>query len=1173
MFRLIDRLVKVERDLVHAEEEIWKISGERDSLVNSKDQEIMMLQTELNHLKGLILRRPYQVVGKIDNKGILRFRSVKVIISKLIDVCIFIFRIYARIRDMIRAFIKTLFRPVIHKTVEEVVIKDDEKEDQTSPVEVNTLQDGVLNDLYVNNFGSSDKYEALDQSNIFNISKPPARLIAFYLPQFHPIPENDLWWGKGFTEWTNVTKSLPLFKGHYQPRLPGELGHYDLRVPSVLKRQSELAKIAGIEAFCFYFYWFNGQTLLEKPLQNILDDKSIDINYCLCWANENWTRAWDGQDKEILMEQKYTKENNHKFIKYVSKYLRDPRYIRVDGKPLLIIYRINHFPRPGETVKIFRDYCRNNGIGEIHIAGVQGFGMDDPTYYGCDSSVEFPPHSMRDIEELDKEDKVVEDRFKDLRIYNLKKFLKERKYIKNSNREMYRGVMLNWDNTPRKGFRGVVFQGLTPTLYYRWLKDVIHLTFSSKTVKEKLVFINAWNEWGEGTYLEPDRKFGYTFLNHTKKALLDSYLPPKKIICVGHDAHRHGAQQLLLAIVKELKNRFHYDIKLILLEGGVLEKEYSQYADVSIIEDWDKEKLEEYLRGLKGEGFDNAIFNTVITGRIAKLAHECKINFISLIHELPEIIKEKKAVNSYNSLAEYADKVVVASDYVRKENLKKFHIGQSFEVLPQGIYQEIPKASKSDLNKQVRKNLGLPEGSQLLIGAGYADKRKGIDIFVETAISVCKGREDTYFLWMGNYDEPFLKKLKLREKISAAGLKNRIILKEYTENLLEYIAAADLFLLTSREDPFPSVALESMRVGTAVIAFKNTGGFSELINNNIGRLVKKEDVKALEKVIVTLLSKPEALRKLGLNAQEEVGQKYEFKDYIYSLLSYLGHNYKKISAVVPNYNYAHYLHHRVASIIEQGYPIYEVLVLDDGSKDDSEKVISDILGKYPFHDIQTDLNTKNSGSVYKQWIKGIKNVKGDYVWIAEADDLAEKDFLENLVRGFYLDSKVVIAYSQSKTIDEKGSLLSENMRFYTDDVDEEKFKYDYINSGEAEIKESLCVKNTIPNVSGVVFERKAGLKSIDGVDRYQVAGDWWFYLNLLKKGASVYFVAKSLNLNRRHQKSIVASKDKNKKHFEEIVQIQDYLMKEYNIGKAKTSMVKSYRKKIKLQLLDNSKLS
>lgn len=380
-------------------------------------------------------------------------------------------------------------------------------------------------------FKEIDNIEAEPLVYSEHLTNTQVKLIAFYLPQFHPIPENDKWWGKGFTEWTNVSRAKSFYDGHEQPRLPGELGFYDLRLVDVMKRQAELARTHGLHGFCFYIYWFGGKRLLESPVEMLLRHPEIDINFCYCWANENWTRRWDGLENDILIGQSHSPEDDISFISTISPAFMDKRYIRVEGKPMLIVYRPSLFPDIKKTVHRWRDWCRKNGIGEIHVSFTESFDKGNPADMGMDASIEFPPSSVPH-QEITKQVKCNDDSFRG-QVHNYMVTAKSAKSYTRPKWVQYRGLMPSWDNTARKMERGISFYGATPELYAEWLDSVVAETNSSLTAGNKLVFINAWNEWGEGAYLEPDRRRGYAYLNRTREVMAkysDSVINQEKLL-------------------------------------------------------------------------------------------------------------------------------------------------------------------------------------------------------------------------------------------------------------------------------------------------------------------------------------------------------------------------------------------------------------------------------------------------------------------------------------------------------------------------------------------------------------------------------------------------------------------------------------------------------------------
>ena len=360
---------------------------------------------------------------------------------------------------------------------------------------------------------------------LIEIQDNDPKILAYYLPQFYPDPHNDEWWGKGSTEWTNTTKAVPQYVGQYQPRLPGELGFYDLRIQDNIRRQVELAQFYGIYGFCFYYYWFNGIRLLDVPFENFVSDKTIDFPFCICWVNETWTKQWNGVSNETLVEVPRTVEVYKNFIHNVTCLFNKSNYISVDNKALLVVYRPFEIPHPEEVLTYWREVVRKECGRELYLlAAINGPKVINEKLHidGFDALSEFAPgpqmEFMNDIKDTKRF--VCSEFFG--RVYDYKKFVESKSYFKIRNHKLYRAVSPMWDNTARKVNNSIVLDGATPDLYKQWLRDIIVETRNNKNLEDQFIFINAWNEWAEGTYLEPDLKWQYKYLEATKDAILEA---------------------------------------------------------------------------------------------------------------------------------------------------------------------------------------------------------------------------------------------------------------------------------------------------------------------------------------------------------------------------------------------------------------------------------------------------------------------------------------------------------------------------------------------------------------------------------------------------------------------------------------------------------------------------
>jgi hypothetical protein len=368
----------------------------------------------------------------------------------------------------------------------------------------------------------SSEFIELSKDGYVRSAEDP-KLIAFYLPQFHQIPENNLWHGRGFTEWSNVCRAVPQFVGHHQPQLPIDVGFYDLTHPDVMYRQVELAKHYGIYGFCFHYYWFSGgKRLLEKPLFNWLKHKDLDLPFCLCWANENWSKLWDGGNREVLMRQESRADDAADFFRDILSFWQDQRYIRVDNKPLLIIYRPNLFTK--ENFLLFSGDLRRlaveAGLPGIYLCmvGVDYF-EGTATEWGVDAVVEFPPMRITHLREYVTDGNPINPDFKGF-VYSMEKAIDSGKiFAVESDVPLFRGLFPAWDNTARKAYSNASVYLQSPELYGRWLKGLINWTRQNHSPDKQFIFINAWNEWAEGAHLEPDSQYGYAYLHETSQTL------------------------------------------------------------------------------------------------------------------------------------------------------------------------------------------------------------------------------------------------------------------------------------------------------------------------------------------------------------------------------------------------------------------------------------------------------------------------------------------------------------------------------------------------------------------------------------------------------------------------------------------------------------------------------
>lgn len=968
-----------------------------------------------------------------------------------------------------------------------------------------------------------------------DLSRSDIKAFAFYLPQFHAIAENDAFWGTGFTEWRNLSRGQPRFVGHYQPRAPRDLGFYDLSHQEVIRQHVRTAMAGGIFGFCYYFYWFNGSRVLDRPLDLFVEDETLSMPFCLLWANENWTRRWDGQEQDVLLRQDYDPAHDEALFDCLSGYFASPRYYRVGGRPLLILYRPGLIPGAPDFFQRLRAGIRTRIGVEPLVFMSQAFGDEDPRPFGLDGAVEFPPHKVtangRDIAKrqhfLDWNFNGQVFDYEEIAAIALADEPKEFPLVKT--------VLPMWDNDARKQGNGLCIHGSTPAKFASWLEATCEIARRHPVDGEKLVFINAWNEWCEGTYLEPDLHYGWAYLNTVARVL--SRKPAivsngrRKILLVGHDAFPAGAQYLLLNIGRQLLD-FGFDVTFYLLRDGALLDAYREIAPVVLQGD---EEAGTFLQRLREEGFAHALTNTSASGAMVPWLKASGFAVVSLVHELPSLITFYGLEESCRAIAEQADTVVFAASYVAERFYALTRTGAERGLLrEQGLYTE---GLATGDGEALRAELGLPPDARVVLGVGYGDLRKGVDVFATFSRQLAARDPGIHFIWVGALDPAV--GTWIQTDRDRAGVSN-LHFVGHRSDVSSFYALSDLVFLASREDPYPTVVLEALANGRAVIGFAECGGFTDLLaDQQLGRIVPFGDFPAFEAALRDLLSSRHdgALRE---HRADFVREHFGWADYCFDLARMLFPDLRPVSVVVPNYNYAGYIEERLTSIFAQTYPVREIIVLDDASRDDSIAAITG-ASETAARTVELLVNRRNSGSVFRQWKKGLDEAHGEVVWIAEADDGSSPDFLERLVTSLSALPSPGFAFCDSEAIDGTGALIYESYKGYYAADGDAGLAQDATFAPADFLGRFLTTRNLVLNVSSVVWDA-AHLRHVferlgDEAFRFTCAGDWRIYLESCRLGGTVGYVADVLNRHRRHEVSVTHALSK-PHHFAEIAAVQ-----------------------------------
>jgi GT2 family glycosyltransferase/glycosyltransferase involved in cell wall biosynthesis len=756
--------------------------------------------------------------------------------------------------------------------------------------------------LKVSSFAAAELLSSASPKNI--------RSIAFYLPQFHVTPENDKWWGKGFSEWHNVVRAKPLFQNHYQPRIPADLGFYDLSSTETQIKQAELAKHSNIDGFCYYYYWFDGQKVLNKPIENMLANKNIDMPFCICWANENWSRNWDGQNRHVLLAQSYSEETNKALIHEFIEYMKDPRYIRHDGKPVLVVYRIKIIPEWKKVARMWREECRIAGIGEIHLCSVR-FGLEgldgDPGLHSLDSYVSFPPHELKFEDHRNEVSHLVKGFGGTLYSYDAAMKSDIERFSKGYPWPIHRGVMMGWDNTARRLKDSRIFYGCTPLKFRSWLNAIKEQENLFNRSNESLLFINAWNEWAEGTTLEPDQRFGTSYLDATysvlgskksnvqsipseQKAIVRKPISPlakplhfegkrnideqrpNLLLCAHISGHQlFGGERSFLDVLRSLTN-LNYNIVVTLPSSNnkAYIEEIKQYTtDIYVInyKQWINNREHEphvtlaFCDLLATHAIDLVYANTIVLIEPLKAANLMGITNVVHSRELITLdapLQERIGL----SAPEIISNVFKSCDYLiansRATQMAFARENKTF-CAPNAI----------DVKFFPKENL---LGGKIKVGIISSNiPKKGVADFLKVA-QLCQDNVSIEFLVMGP-DNKYTEEWKLQQQRGLLPL--NIIFTGYIDTPQEAISKINLLINTSSfAESFGRTVAEAMAGCRPVIAYE-WGALNELIiSGETGYLAPYGDYETIAKILLEFCEKPEKIIGMGINARAHVESNY-----------------------------------------------------------------------------------------------------------------------------------------------------------------------------------------------------------------------------------------------------------------------------------------------------------
>ena len=931
-------------------------------------------------------------------------------------------------------------------------------------------------------------------------SGPPRVLaLAFYLPQFHPIAENNAWWGDGFTEWTNLPRGQPRFAGHYQPRVPRDLGHYRADDIATLRAQADLARNAGIGGFVFYYYRFGKKRLLDRPLDLFAGPDGPEFPFCLMWANENWTRTWDGAERDVLIAQTQDPDDDISLIDDLAGYCRAPNYIRLQNRPLVMIYRPGSLPS-GWLARMRRLFRQRHRQAPVFVMA-QSFGAEDPRPLGFDAAVAFPPHGLvSQSSPINHRLTLLDPEFA-RHVYDYAEIATIAAGSPVAAYDRIPCVVPGWDNDARRPGRGLALHGATPSRFAAWLRSACDEAEARPLLGTPIVCLNAWNEWAEGAYLEPDLHYGAAFLNATARVLRGvSTTQGAPLLIVIHDAFPAGAQLLMLHLARRLREVHGVAPDILLLDGGTLLPEFACVGHIHLANS--SAAVADLATALRARGCTACLIGSAAAASVVPALAGCGLRVVLLVHEMPGLLAARQLTQPLREALDHASTVVFPAAVPR--NAVANWLGMDLsgtEILPQGLYH-VPRRDLA-AGLALRKGLGISPTARLMLGLGHADRRKGFDLFLD----VCRlAPPDTHFLWSGMEDSAFVATCaQALHEATATGRLHRLPFQADPSPVLN---AADCLLLCSREDPYPSVVLEALSLGLPVLGFAGSGGAASLLHGPAGRLVPMAQTSAMVA----------ALPKMPTRANHSLlPPGHDFATYTARLLR-LAVSLPDVSVAVLSFGQERYIAGRLRQVFAQTHAVASIALHDDASPDRTIRIAQSAARAAGRH-LAIHRARRNSGSPFGRWRSAVARSRAELIWLAEADDEAVPDFLARLVPAF-ADQAVVMAFADSVPINDDGTLAAVDYAVAVAEAGmTESLAVDTVFDARAFASRALSIGNILFNVSAIVWRRADLLAALNRIGRdltsWQVAGDWRVAFEVLMAGGRVAHIAAPLNRHRR----------------------------------------------------------